>query len=115
LPSEFTVNAGRLEILNGVNDVVTGIIKRELKLEQLDESRMEKSFQFGGLTKIDLVLRTGETRLSDFLLWQVREGAVMSFTEELWPEFTCWGFLRILFYCQQSHLKVDNVSRKSDA
>lgn len=46
-----------------------------------------------GCPPVDLLVRTsGETRLSDFLLWQCRH-ALLVFTSVLWPEF---GFLDLV-------------------
>ena len=41
---------------------------------------------------VDLLIRTsGETRLSDFLLWQSRF-SLLHFTPTLWPDFSFWDF-----------------------
>lgn len=47
----------------------------------------------------DLVIRTsGETRLSDFLVWQAsRAGAELEFVDVFWPEFSAWHLYRALF------------------
>ena len=47
----------------------------------------------------ELVIRTsGETRLSDFLVWQAsRAGAELEFVDAFWPEFSAWQFYSALF------------------
>jgi undecaprenyl diphosphate synthase len=41
---------------------------------------------------VDLLIRTsGETRISNFLLWQIK-GARVHFTERTWPDFTAQEF-----------------------
>ncbi len=49
---------------------------------------------------MDLLLRTsGESRLSDFLLWQAN-GAQLCFMRVLWPDFGFWDLLRALVQFQ---------------
>jgi ditrans,polycis-polyprenyl diphosphate synthase len=51
-------------------------------------SFVSDSFELAGCGPVDLLVRTsGESRLSDFLLWQSR-GALLTFTPALWPDFT---------------------------
>lgn len=52
-------------------------------------------------TGVDLLVRTsGEVRLSDFLLWQVCDDCQIHFLDVLWPEFTFWHMLPVLFAYQ---------------
>lgn len=46
----------------------------------------------------DLLFRTsGETRISDFLMWQLNS-TVLYFTKILWPQITIWNFLAGIFF-----------------
>lgn len=48
-----------------------------------------KSFRVPRVPNVDLLIRTsGETRLSDFILWGVSKHAVLCFLEVLWPDFS---------------------------
>ena len=48
-----------------------------------------KSFRAPRVPNVDLLIRTsGETRLSDFILWGVSKHAVLCFLEVLWPDFS---------------------------
>ncbi|CEM27154.1 unnamed protein product [Vitrella brassicaformis CCMP3155] len=54
-----------------------------------------------GLPDPDLLIRTsGETRLSDFLLWQVCERTSFYFTPVLWPEMTTLQFISLILHYQ---------------
>ena len=54
---------------------------------------LESCLYTAGCPPVDLLVRTsGETRLSDFLLWQSRH-ALLVFTQVLWPDF---GFLDLV-------------------
>lgn len=49
-----------------------------------------------------LVRTSGETRLSDFLLWEASD-AVLSFYPVLWPDLTSWDFVNILLDYQEQY------------
>ena len=61
-----------------------------------------------GCPPVDLLVRTsGETRLSDFLLWQCRH-ALLVFTAVLWPEF---GFLDLVAAVQEYQRQHPHLQR----
>lgn len=68
---------------------------------------LDAALYTAGCPPVDLLVRTsGETRLSDFLLWQCRH-ALLVFTGVLWPDF---GFLDLVeavmaFQRQATHLR----------
>ena len=76
------------------------------KLSDYDQNSntktIESEFQQQLMTKdspeLDLLIRTsGETRLSDFMLWQsTNYRCQVRFTDTLWPEFGFWDFVLIL-------------------
>ena len=46
---------------------------------------------------VDIVIRTsGETRLSDYMLWQCCENAQLNFIDCFWPEVRIWHLARIV-------------------
>lgn len=50
----------------------------------------------------DLLVRTsGETRLSDFLLWETHN-TVLSFCPTLWPDFSSWDLVNIILDYQRA-------------
>ena len=52
---------------------------------------------------MDLLIRTsGESRLSDFMLWQVSHAQIV-FADVLWPEFSFLDLLRALVQYQIAH------------
>ena len=54
-----------------------------------------------GCPPVDLLIRTsGESRLSDFMLWQATN-AQLVFADVLWPDFTFWDLLRALINFQR--------------
>lgn len=78
---------------------------RELTWERI-ESNLYNS------APLDLVVRTsGETRLSDFLVWQLQaERTVIVFERHLWPEFSIADFARSLV---KYHYRVEKLASSS--
>jgi len=64
---------GRLEILEAVKQIAEEVKMGQLSPEQIDEKTFEKHLYTNGVPnpEPDLIIRTsGETRISNFLLWQ---------------------------------------------
>ena len=58
---------------------------------------------FDGGAPVDLLVRTsGETRLSDFILWGVSGHAVLCFLEVLWPDFSFTDMCHAVWTYQRS-------------
>ncbi len=78
---------GRSEITQAVQAIAQKCMGGTLNPEEIDQSVLEQHLYTAGLPDPDLVIRTGgETRLSNFLLWQASY-AELYFTEILWPDF----------------------------
>jgi len=78
---------GRTEIVDAIlrimNDITNGVIKPE----NIDSKLFSNYLYTKGLPDPDLMIRTsGETRISNFLLWQIAY-AELYFTKTLWPDF----------------------------
>jgi undecaprenyl diphosphate synthase len=59
-----------------------------LSLDALTEASLAPYLSTGDAPEVDLLIRTGgESRVSNFLLWQAAY-AELFFCEELWPDFT---------------------------
>lgn len=102
--------SARNEMARGVNSLISGINKGDLQLDDLSEDLLEDTFQIHPPKHLDLLVRTsGETRLSDFLLWQSSE-TVLCFTDVLWPDFTYWHLLCAIFQFQTNYLSLSSVS-----
>ncbi|MDD5686819.1 MAG: isoprenyl transferase [Elusimicrobia bacterium] len=72
---------GRREIVNAVNKIIRD------GAEKVDEKTFEKYLYTNGLPDPDLLIRTsGESRISNFLLWQTAYSEFYT-TDVLWPDF----------------------------
>jgi undecaprenyl diphosphate synthase len=78
---------GRNEITQAVQAIARKCLEGTLTPEGIDQNVLEQHLYTAGLPDPDLLIRTGgETRLSNFLLWQASY-AELYFTEILWPDF----------------------------
>jgi len=81
----FTANfcmayGGRLEIVDSVNK----LIKQGVK--EVDEDMIFKNLYLQ--SEPDLIIRTSEQRISNFLMWQSAYSEIIFLPDKLWPEFT---------------------------
>jgi ditrans,polycis-polyprenyl diphosphate synthase len=94
----------REEMTQSVKKVCQGVKNQTVNTEQISKDLLEQGLYTHlsgfGLTP-DLLIRTsGESRLSDFLLWQTSY-SVTYFTQVLWPDFSLRNFIYAIFYYQR--------------
>ncbi|ACO67719.1 predicted protein, partial [Micromonas commoda] len=81
---------GREDVCLAVGAMARGV--GEGTLDPVDDVTERPSDETGrkpGAPPVDLLIRTsGETRLSDFMLWGISGHAVLCFQEVLWPDFS---------------------------
>lgn len=82
--------------------IQAGIESRMIDNNDVDDQVIERCLFTRDCPPCDLLLRTsGETRLSDFMLWQSRTAQIM-FLETLWPELRLWDFFLVILKYQVS-------------
>lgn len=78
---------GREEILNATRQIAKKVSSGGLSPEQISEEVFSQFVYTRELSDPDLIIRTsGETRLSNFLLWQSAYSELL-FLDIFWPEF----------------------------
>jgi len=78
---------GRWDITQAAKLLVQKTLDNEINVENINENIMDAAIRESGLVDVDLMIRTGgETRLSNFLLWQMAY-AELYFSDVLWPDF----------------------------
>lgn len=78
---------GRWDITQACRQAAQAVARGELGLDQIDEARVGNWMTLAEGPALDLLIRTGgESRLSNFLLWQAAY-AELYFTDTLWPDF----------------------------
>ena len=79
---------GRLEITNAVKKICKKILNKKIKMSEVNEKEIERNLYTQGVPDPDLIIRTGgDSRLSNFLLWQSAYAELLFF-KKLWPDFT---------------------------
>jgi len=79
---------GRNELVRATRILAREAAAGRLDPEAIDEARLADALDTAGLPDPDLLIRTsGETRISNFLLWQAAY-AEFVFLEVLWPDFS---------------------------
>ncbi|CAL8146544.1 unnamed protein product [Orchesella dallaii] len=103
--SKITFNIGfahsaRHLIHDGVKRVAEGLHRKEIKQSDVDEYLVENAMQLYPHHNVDVLVRTSETRLSDFVLWECNEGQ-LCFNETLWPQYSYWNLLEAVMLYQK--------------
>lgn len=79
--------SAKWEILNAVRQIAHLVKKEDLPIEAISEDLFEGHLSTKGIPDPELLIRTsGETRISNFLLWQIAYTELF-FTPVFWPEF----------------------------
>jgi undecaprenyl diphosphate synthase len=77
---------GRWDIAQAARVLAEAALRGEIAVESIDEGAVARHVMLADQPPVDLFIRTGgETRISNFLLWQVAY-AELYFTDALWPD-----------------------------
>lgn len=102
---------GRSEIVDAVRRLARDCKDGKVEAESIDEALMEGYLSTQGLPDPDLLIRTsGESRISNFLLWQLAY-TEMYFTPTLWPDFRRREALLALLEYQRRERRFGRVTR----
>jgi undecaprenyl diphosphate synthase len=100
---------GRAEIVDAARNVIKDIEAGAVQPEQIDEALFQQYLSTHPLPDPDLLIRTsGETRISNFLLWQLAY-TELYFTPTLWPDFRRREFLLALLEYQRRDRRFGRV------
>lgn len=100
---------GRNEIVRASQKIADKVIKRQLSVNDIDEKVFADSLYTAGVPDPELLIRTsGESRISNFLLWQLAYTEFI-FTEKLWPDYHEADILEDLLKYQKVDRRFGNV------
>ncbi len=78
------------------NEIVNSLKIINKKKQRITKENLEKNLYTSGLPNPDILIRTGgQTRLSNFLLWQIAYTEIF-FVSKMWPDFNSNDFDKIL-------------------
>jgi len=99
----------RDEMTMAIKDICVGVKEKQLDISDINETLIENCLYTSHSHEVDLMVRTsGEVRLSDFLLWQ-SNFSVLSFVDQLWPEFSIWNFYMGIFNYQLNYNAIQKM------
>ena len=104
---------GRHEILQAVKKIATAVADGEIKPGDISEEMISDRLSTGiaGIPDPDVLIRTsGETRISNFLLWQIAYSEFVC-SPVLWPDFTPEVFEEALEEYQQRNRRFGGRTR----
>ena len=79
---------GRAEIVRATKRISTLVLQKKIQISQIDEDFFALNLDDSNAPDPDLIVRTaGESRLSNFLLWQSAYSELY-FSEKTWPDFS---------------------------
>ena len=100
------------EILKAVREISEEVRDNHLKPEDITEEVFEKHLYTKDFPPVDLLIRTsGETRISNFLLWQLAY-AELQFLDVLWPDFTKEIFFKCICDYQKKERRFGKTSEQ---
>ena len=100
---------GRAEIIDAAQELALEAKMGSLSPDHIDEALFEQHLSTRGMPDPDLLVRTsGETRISNFLLWQIAY-TELYFTRTLWPDFRRYETLLALLDYQKRERRFGRV------
>ncbi|KAF6212484.1 hypothetical protein GE061_013007 [Apolygus lucorum] len=100
------------EMTSACNKVLSGLKDNLIEPSDVDIGLLSECLHTGGSQFPEIIIRTsGETRLSDFLLWQGC-ASYLHFTGALWPEITVFDFLWAIFKYQRVAEELDQLKEQ---
>lgn len=102
-----------------IRKIAKSVQKGEIKAKDIDAVRFEKEMYTGDCPDMDIMVRTsGETRFSDFMIWQSCDNCSIEFINTLWPAMGNWDMFKILFkysYKMTKYLKTEEIRQSKRA
>jgi undecaprenyl diphosphate synthase len=79
--------SSKVEIIDSIKSISQKVKDGVIDVSDIDEQLVSENLYTTGIPDVDLMIRTsGETRISNFLLWQLAY-AELAFLDVLWPDF----------------------------
>ncbi len=104
--------SGKWEILEAVKKLGKDIQSGRLNPEEINESKFTDALATSGTPDPELLIRTsGESRISNFLLWQIAYAELL-FTPVFWPEFRKEHFFQSIIDFQNRERRFGKISEQ---
>lgn len=104
--------SAKWEILRGVQRLAEKAARGQIKPSEITENSFEAELTTSGMPDPELMIRTsGETRISNFLLWQLAY-AEFYFTNTYWPDFKRADFYKAILSYQNRERRFGMTSEQ---
>ncbi len=104
--------SAKWEIVNATKKIAKSVEAGKVVAEDIDESTITNALETTGMPDPELLIRTsGETRISNFLLWQIAY-AELYFTPIFWPEFRKKDLYQAIIDFQQRERRFGKISEQ---
>ncbi|KAI7898430.1 di-trans,poly-cis-decaprenylcistransferase [Cokeromyces recurvatus] len=91
----------RDEITTAIKDTIELVKHGKITVDEITDQTIKDHLFTADCPELDVLVRTsGETRLSDFLLWQANDTCQIHYVNCYWPEFSLWKLLPIILEYQ---------------
>jgi len=102
--------SSRWEITHAMKKIAMQVKEGKINPEDINEELISSNLTTKGIPDPELMIRTsGETRISNFLLWQLAY-TELYFTDKLWPEFDKEEFYSAIVNYQNRERRFGMVS-----
>ena len=104
--------SAKWEMIQAVKNIAIQVHKGEISVDQIDDSLISEHLSTRGIPDPELMIRTsGETRISNFLLWQLAY-AELYFTPVFWPDFNKEELYKAIFNFQNRERRFGKTSEQ---
>lgn len=102
----------RQEIMHAIKRIAAEAVEGNLDIEDIKEETIDNHLFTAGIPDPDLLIRTsGESRISNYLLWQIAYSELY-FTDKLWPEFSKEDFYAAIHDYEQRERRFGKISEQ---
>ncbi len=77
--------SGRGEIVRAAKKIAQDVLDKKLAIDQIDEDLFSSSLDLADIPEPDILVRTSEQRISNFLLWHIAYSEIL-FIDKYWPD-----------------------------
>jgi undecaprenyl diphosphate synthase len=104
--------SAKWEIIEAVKQIATAVQNGDLEVENIENATFDAALSTAGIPDPELMIRTsGETRISNFLLWQLAY-AELYFTPVFWPDFDKQQFYKAILDFQNRERRFGKTSEQ---
>ena len=104
--------SAKWEMVEAVKNIATRVKNGELDADDINETLISDSLTTTGMPDPELMIRTsGETRISNFLLWQLAY-AELYFTPVFWPDFRKANLYEAIYSYQNRERRFGKTSEQ---